>query len=401
MLQKRRKNKTGLSMARKHFSKGIIFGSFLGIVLFFSFYFGATALLPLSYTAKVPEESSPPIETPKEFVATHVQLPHSLKAVYMTACIAGTPSLRKNIVELIETTELNAVVIDIKDYSGGVSFETNDARFLNAEGENCFVQDMREFIASLHEKEIFVIGRISVFQDPIMTKLRPDLSVQKNDRTVWKDYKGLSFIDVSSREYWDYIVALSVASYKAGFDELNFDYIRFPSDGNMKDIYYPLSEEIISADRELGKARALEAFFSYLKEKLSVTGAVLSADLFGMTATNYDDLNIGQVLEYTLPYFDFVAPMVYPSHYPKTFLGFSQPAEKPYEVVKYSLDVAVKRASTTPQKIRPWLQDFDLGAVYTKEMVRAQIQAVYDAGLTSWMLWDAANTYTPGAALLE
>ncbi|MEK9201846.1 MAG: putative glycoside hydrolase, partial [Patescibacteria group bacterium] len=137
------------------------------------------------------------------------------------------------------------------------------------------------------------------------------------------------------------------------------------------------------------------------KDHLAGTGVVISADLFGMTTTNTDDLNIGQVLERTLPYFDYIAPMVYPSHYPKTFLGFSNPAEKPYEVIKYSLDSAVTRASTTPQKIRPWLQDFDLGAVYTKEMVRAQIQATYDAGLTSWMLWDAANTYTRGALLPE
>ncbi|MDP2705052.1 MAG: putative glycoside hydrolase [Patescibacteria group bacterium] len=386
-------------MARRHFPKGIIIGGFLGIIFFFLFYFGATTLFSLSYTAHVPQGVEAPVTKPKEIIATHIILPRPLKAVYMTACVAGTPSFRKNIVHLIDTTELNAVIIDIKDYSGGISFETNDARFSDAEGENCFAQDMREFIASLHEKEIYVIGRISVFQDPVMTKLRPDLSVQKNDRTVWKDYKGLSFIDVSAREYWDYIVALGILSYKAGFDELNFDYIRFPSDGNMSDIYYPWSEQMIVSDPEFGKAHALEAFFSYLKEKLSGTGAILSADLFGMTATNYDDLNIGQVLEYTLPFFDFVAPMVYPSHYPKTFLGFSNPSEKPYEVVRYSLDSAVKRASTTPEKIRPWLQDFDLGAVYTKEMVRAQIQATYDAGLDSWMLWDAANTYTPGSAL--
>lgn len=386
-------------MVRKHFPKGIIIGGCIGAVFFSLFYFSTTRLFPLSYTSDAPQEAALPLDVPKEFIATHVKIPQPLKAVYMTACVAGTPSFRANIVRLIDSTELNAVVIDIKDYSGGISFLTEDGRFADAEGKNCFAKDMREFIASLHEKDVYVIGRISVFQDPIMTKLRPDLSVQKNDRTVWKDYKGLSFIDVSAREYWDYIVALGLASYKAGFDELNFDYIRFPSDGNMSDIYYPWSEQMIVSDPDLGKARALEAFFSYLKEKLSTTGAVLSADLFGMTTTNRDDLNIGQILEYALPHFDFLSPMVYPSHYPKTFLGFASPAEKPYEVVRYSLNSAVLRASTTPQKIRPWLQDFDLGAVYTKEMVRAQIQATYDAGLTSWMLWDAANTYTPGAAL--
>ena len=139
-----------------------------------------------------------------------------------------------------------------------------------------------------------------------------------------------------------------------------------------------------------------------------------------MVTTNSDDLNIGQVLERALPYFDYVAPMVYPSHYPKTFIGFSNPSAHPYEVVKHSMDFAVKRAvdldnigiaTTSPmfdkitsksvKKLRPWLQDFDLGATYTAEMVRKQIQATYDSGLTSWMLWDAANTYTESALLKE
>ena len=135
-----------------------------------------------------------------------------------------------------------------------------------------------------------------------------------------------------------------------------------------------------------------------------VSGIKISADLFGMTTTNTDDLNIGQILEDALNNFDYVSPMVYPSHYPPTFLGFAKPAEKPYEVVKYSMDQAFTRAinaSSTPLKLRPWLQDFDLGAVYTADMVRAQIQATYDAGLNSWMIWDAGNTYTVGAFLPE
>jgi hypothetical protein len=160
---------------------------------------------------------------------------------------------------------------------------------------------------------------------------------------------------VGAEEYWKYIVSIGKEAYSVGFDELNFDYIRFPSDGNMKDISYPWS-------KTQKKSEVLESFFVYLEKNMRPTGAVISADLFGMTTTNSDDLNIGQVLEKALPHFDYIAPMVYPSHYPTGFMGFANPANKPYEVVKYSMDKAVLRASTTPNKLRPWLQDFNLGA---------------------------------------
>jgi len=184
----------------------------------------------------------------------------------------------------------------------------------------------------------------------------------------------------------------------------------------MNDIHYPFSEQNIINDEEWGKAKTIENYFKYLSEHLKDSGAVLSVDLFGMTTTNFDDLNIGQVLERALPYFDYIAPMVYPSHYPPTFIGIANPAAHPYEIIDHSLDRALKRIDTlknstsTPPwirdkvhrgQIRPWLQDFNLGATYTADMVRAQIQATYDNGLTSFMLWDAANTYTPGGLLVE
>ena len=142
------------------------------------------------------------------------------------------------------------------------------------------------------------------------------------------------------------------------------------------------------------------------------TKAVLSADLFGLTMTSPNDLNIGQVLEYAAPYFDYIAPMVYPSHYPSGFNGYQNVNDHPYEIVKYSMDEGVKRLedmanSTTtviegrgevsPDQLRPWLQDNDYPVHYTSQMVRTQIQATYDAGLDSWMLWDASNTYTRAA----
>jgi len=158
------------------------------------------------------------------------------------------------------------------------------------------------------------------------------------------------------------------------------------------------------SDPNYGKAEIMRDFFKYLAKEMKSTGAVLSADMFGMVTTNPDDLNIEQVLEYAEPYFDYIAPMTYPSHYPNGFNGYPNPNKEVYGVIKYSMDQAVRRmneASTSPSKIRPWLQDFDYGGNYGIAEVRAQIQAVYDAGLDSWMLWDPANIYTKDALLKD
>lgn len=364
-------------------------------------YFVVPELWPSRYDSG--QKALPENTTPK-FVATHVKTHDPVKAIYMSSCVAGSPSIRSKLVAIATSTEINSIVIDIKDYSGTISFEPDSAIFKEvSNASTCRAKDMRDFIDDLHKNDIYVIGRITVFQDPYFTKKRPDLAVKRRDGTVWQDYKGLSFIDVSAKEYWDYIVALGKDAYNAGFDELNFDYVRFPSDGDMKNINF-------SWTGTTTKAVALENFFAYLHGNLKAdSGPVLSVDLFGMTTTNTDDLNIGQVLERALPYFDYVAPMVYPSHYPPNFNSYANPAAVPYEVVKYSMDRAYARvkvfndtvASTSPLKLRPWLQDFNLGATYTAEMVRRQIQAVYDSGLTSWMLWSAANTYTKGALMIE
>jgi hypothetical protein len=387
-------------------------------------FFGGPILLPLRYELAVvsvskilPEER---IEEEKILVPKPIYLetPEPLKAVYMSQCVVGTPDFRKRLVQLIDETELNAVIIDVKDYSGRLGFQTTHPDLRESVSNKCGAVDMREFVRFLNERGIYTIARITVFQDPYYTEAHPELAVTKESATttLWRDYKGLSFIDVGAKPFWDYIVTLSKETHALGFDELNYDYIRYPSDGPMRDIYYPWSEERIVSNWKTGKAEVLREFFAYLRRELvekhdvKTSPPVLSADLFGMTTTNTDDLNIGQILEFALPYFDYISPMVYPSHYPKGFIGYNAPATVPYEVVRYSMDRAVERvraykwsASTTPAvkegriselQLRPWLQDFDLGALYTHELVRAQMQAVYDAGLTSWMLWDPTNVYT-------
>ena len=371
-------------------------------------------------------------------VVRHVPLPPQVKAIYMTSCVAGTPNFRQRLVELVRETEINSIIIDIKDYSGTISFAPESPSWLPAwENARCGARDMREFLELLHDNDIFLIGRITVFQDPFESLRTPEWAVKRADGvTVWKDGKGLSFIDVAAKGYWDHIIELSKDSYNLGFDELNFDYVRYPSDGNMKDISFPLS---LSTEYGADKQANLEAFFKYLNEKLDDeslfakyrhenTGRAsstpyTSADLFGMTTTNYDDLSIGQVQDRAVPYFDFIAPMVYPSHYPNSFLGLGNPNDYPYKVVHYAMSFGVDRllSSTTPMqgflhtrigtttpaiyskpvytadKLRTWIQDFDYGGDYDATDVRAEIQASYDAGVNSWMIWAPSNIYTKGA----
>jgi hypothetical protein len=330
-----------------------------------------------------------------EIVVTHVGTPEPLKAVYMTSWAAGNARFRKELFDLVDNTEINAVVIDIKDYTGKISFPVEDPLLVEIGSSEKRIPDIKKFISELHERNVYVIGRISSFQDSYLIDIYPDSAVKNKSGDIWKDFKGVKWLDAGSEKVWEYLVAIGRESHSLGFDELNFDYIRYPSDGNMQDIVYPWSGD--KPRREV-----MKSFFSYLRQQFATSSIPISVDLFGLTTSADGDLGIGQSLTDALMYFDYVAPMVYPSHFAKGFIGIPKPAEKPYEVIKYSMDQAIMKASTTmanPNKIRPWLQAFDLGAVYSPAMVRAQMQATYDAGLTSWMLWNAGSVYKKDALL--
>lgn len=377
-----------------------------------------TAHMATGTLALAPVASS----TPARFVPTHLSTPEPVKAVYMTSCIASGKNLRAPMVKLVDQTELNAIIIDIKDFSGMVSIEMGDPRFvLNTKG--CHIPDIKEFIAQLHEKGIYVIGRVTVMQDSVYTKSHPDAAVKKkSDGTTWKDKKGLAFVDPGAKEYWQYMVDLGKASYDLGFDEINYDYIRYPSDGDMSDAWFARSASST-------KPAMMEKFYIFLSHGMHEFNIPISADLFGMTTTNTDDLGIGQVLESALRTFDYVAPMVYPSHYPPNFNGWRDPNLVPGPVVQFAMTRAVERANALERKesgfdaaviasstasstavkpkfvstglyakkLRPWIQDFDYGKDYTAADVRAQKDAVVASGLTSWMMWDPRNVYTTSA----
>ena len=383
-------------------SKKILLTSAGIFIIFFIVIFSYYLLSPsyITYNPNIDERnyenlSGSIADAVPEIVVTHIPTPDPLKAVYMSSWAAGNQKFRNHLFDLIEKTEINAVVIDIKDYTGRISFIVQDPKLIKIGSAQNRIPDIKKFIADLHDKNVYVIGRISSFQDSFLINVYPDSAVKNKEGKVWQDYKGVKWLDAGAVPVWEYLVAIGREAYSVGFDELNFDYIRYPSDGDMKDIVYPWSGD--KPRREV-----MKSFFAYLREQFATSSIPLSVDLFGLTTSASGDLGIGQNLEDALMYFDYVAPMVYPSHFGKGFIGFPKPAEKPYEIIKYSMDRAIEKASIieiNSGKIRPWLQAFDLGAVYTPALVRAQIQASYDSGLTSWMLWNAGSVYNKDALL--
>ncbi len=223
------------------------------------------------------------------------------------------------------------------------------------------------------------------------------MALKRKDGGLWRDFKGLSWLDPASREVWDYNVEIAKEAARVGFDEINLDYIRFPSDGDTVNIVYPVW------DYKTPKREVIRQFFEYFNQKVKPMGVFISADLFGLTLTSTSDLNIGQWLEDAALYFDYICPMVYPSHYPEGYEGYENPALYPYEVIYKALMIGRERLeiASVPAKLRPWLQDFDLGAYYDAEMVNLEKRAVYEAGAYGWLLWNPRNVYTEEALVKE
>ena len=326
-------------------------------------------------------------------VVTHIKTPEHVKAIYMSSWVAGTPSLRAKLVKLVDTTELNAIVIDVKDNTGLLSW-------------NGRIADLDDFLDELHSKNIYVIARIAAFQDPLYVKNHPDQAVRsKSTGGIWKDRKGVPWVDTGSKDMWKYIENVSKDSYARGFDEINLDYIRFPTDGKLSDMTFPISGERAKTD----KAGIVSDFYYYITDALRKDGIPVSGDIFGIVmVTKVDIPTLGQDMHVALETFDFVSPMIYPSHFYAGTAGYQNPAQHPGEIITFAMkkgiEIADQVASSTGQatstiraKYRPFYQDFDMGAIYTAELVRAQIDAGNKLGIDSWMLWDPSNKYTPSA----
>lgn len=325
--------------------------------------------------------------------------PVEINAIYATAWTAGSPARRAELISLAERTAVNAVVIDIKDYSGHVLYDTEVRDVYTYDAREPRIRDINSVIKQFHDAGIYVIGRLTVFQDPVLAEAKPEWAVQdKRTNSSWKDNKGLSWIDPANRDAWDYNIAIAKEAATRGIDEINFDYIRFPSDGVLSAMEFPFYDASIE-----GKSDVIARFFAYVNKEMG--DVRISADLFGLATLNQGDLGIGQVIEDAYRNFDYVAPMVYPSHYADGFLGYANPADHPYEIVEDSMRVAFERLFTIRDtgrynrlgKLRPWLQDFDLGADYDAQKVADQIRATEDAFCNAYYnvyMKDAESTTT-------
>lgn len=349
----------------------------------------------------------------------------NVRGLYMTAVVANdegraASGLREKIISLVDATEVNAVVIDVKE-TGGREITPN----------------LRPLLDSLKAKNVWTIARIAALRDNSQTKERPEYYLKRPDGKIWRDNKGNAWLDPMSPAARGYLAEFSKEVIDLGFDELQYDYIRFPSDGDTKIIAYPAYRP-----DAMPKYEALKDFFAFLNREMKTykPEIILSADLFGQVVLEKEDLGIGQRLEDIGAYFDYVSLMLYPSHF---YSGFYVPADpsrglaaislpyraknpsetvvaKAYDVVYRSLlsaedtlsgkNMATTSATSTiavtfkaRAKLRPWLQDFDLGAdtsrgiYYDAKAVRAQIDAARAAGASGWLLWSPTNTYTEAA----
>jgi len=294
---------------------------------------------------------------------------------------------------MVTRSHLNAMVIDVKDSTGRVGYDSKVPLVAQTGAYERRIRDLDGILRQCRERKVYTIARIAVFQDPNLAKARKDLAVGAGGKSVWKDRKGLAWVDPASKEVWDYNVAIAKEVAAKGFDEVQFDYVRFPTDGKLKTMNYPVYK------RDVPKHEIIRRFFEYVDQQMKPVDVLTSADIFGLTTMVEDDLNIGQRIEDVADYVDFVCPMIYPSHYPKGHLGLKNPADHPYRIIYDASLRGMKRLEGKRARMRPWLQDFKLGAVYDKKMILDQIQAARDAGVSGFAMWNARNVYTESAYL--
>lgn len=323
-----------------------------------------------------PPEPAPPV----------FEEPTVVRGVYSTGWIAGSSKFFPRLVSFIRDSQVNALVVDIKDDTGTISYQSHVPLAVSSKAGERKIPDIGEFMQVLQKENIYPIARIVAFKDPHLAQARPDLAVKNRQGGVWKDNKGQSWVDPHNKEVWKYLVDLAKEAAAHGFKEIQFDYIRFASDGKLSDIVYPYAN---------GKAKkvVIKDFLAYARKELEPYGIVLSADVFGLVCSVTDDLGIGQQIELIAEEVDLICPMVYPSHYYPGSYGLPNPNSKPYETVLKSLNDAQKRIAGKRAKLRPWLQDFSLGYPYNRAELQAQIRAARDAGIETWLFWNPSCKY--------
>ncbi|MBT4120798.1 MAG: putative glycoside hydrolase [Candidatus Magasanikbacteria bacterium] len=335
---------------------------------------------------------------PKTFLTTKLsnkrQKPNKreVKGLYITAYTASSPKALDRIINLINSTELNAVVIDIKDYTGYVLYDSNLLWVNEFKTDKSRLGDVKEIIKKLHDNDIYAIARQTVFQDPVLANANPEWAIHSKSGGLWRDHKGLAWVDPTRREVWNYNIAIAREAIRFGFDEINFDYVRFPSDGNMSNVVYTNGDQ--------KRYEVMNSFFKHIGQSLEREPAWISIDMFGFVMERHDGMSIGQRLEDAVDYIDYICPMMYPSHYPSGHLRLDNPAASPGIVIENGMKKGAPYFENKKAEARPWIQAFNIGAVYDSgPLIREQIDMVEKYTDGGWLLWNAANRYTSAGLL--
>jgi hypothetical protein len=317
-----------------------------------------------------------------------------IKALYVNAWAFGSAKLGQ-LVRLADSTEINALVVDVKDDTGCLLYPSEVKVAQDIGATRCVrTRDVRSRLDTLHAHDIYAIARIVVAKDPLLAEGRPGWSVQHRDGGLWRDRIGSAWVDAYNDSVWIYAAQLAEEAVRLGFSEVQFDYVRFPDEPKEA-----MAQAIFPARRAGETQRAgVQAGIAILANRIQPTGVPITFDVFGLTASATGDLGIGQVWEDFITVADVVLPMVYPSHYYRGSYGLAWPNSEPYRVVRNALIEAIERTRpfANAATIRPYLQAFTLGRRkprYTPHEIREQIRAAEELGITTWVLWNPRSVY--------
>ena len=361
----------------------------------------ATPVVPVAQAATpTPRDTTKPAAGTRAVGAIDVEKEFPVvRALYVNRFAAQSTNKMRRLIKMADDTEINALVIDMKDEFGLNYKPTNPAWAKNA-GTAGVVRNLPALLDTLRAHKILPIARLVVFKDSVTARLNPNNTIRQPDGSVWRDKKGLAWVNPYHHELWDYNIGLAEELAKMGFGEIQFDYIRFPEP------YKSLPPQVFPDNKGVPKPDVLAAYLKEANARLDKLGARTTADIFGLVTTVGGPLEIGQWWEKISPTVDVVLPMVYPSHYPRGDLGLAVPNAEPYKVLNISLNAArrrdVKLGITKAEHVRPWLQAFTLGKPpYGPAEIEAQKKGAYDAGYDGWVLWSPGSKYEPFVPALE
>jgi hypothetical protein len=357
---------------------------------------GATGAGEASDAGAREVERVPGPDPRREFADARFPRPEHVRGLYVNAWGSGSNRRMSALLDIARETEVNTLVIDIKDATGYISHRTGVelANQIGATGE-IRIADLPGLLDRLEAEGIYPIARIVIVKDPILAAYRPEYAIQDTAGGVWVDSKGITWLNPYSMDVWRYHVDLAREVAKMGFPEIQWDYVRFP-DAPQSD----LDRAVYLGSEGRSRSDAIRGFLEYARSNLADLPVRSTADVFGVTTSYNRDVGTGQVWEDVIDVVDAALPMVYPSHYWPGSFGYREPNGRPYEVVRRALEDAVRRSAAVEGAglTRPWLQDFSLGQpIYAAAEVRAQIQATYDAGIEEWILWNPGGRYTVSA----